>query len=354
MRLRDSEGTRVTSGDGKGGTPGGGRPTMADVAAHLGVSRQLVSLVLGDRPGPSATTRERVLRAAEELGYRADTAAQLLRRARSRQLGVLFTMEHPMDADLVEALYPAAAQLGYSVALSAMLANRTERQAIDELVGLRCEALVLIGMSAQAPEDLARVAERVPVVEIGQRTDAAGTDSVRTDAVSGVHQAVDHLVSLGHRRIAHVHGGELPSAPERRRGYLEGMREHGLDACVDLVPGAYTEEAGARAAAVLLDRDELPTAVVCCNDQSARGLMETLLRAGRSVPEDVSVVGYDDSRAARLSFLSLTSVRQDVARIAELTVGAAVERLEEDRTESRHVVLPTTLTLRDSTAPPRP
>lgn len=329
------------------------RPTMADVAAHVGVSRQLVSLVLGDRPGPSARTRERVLQAAEELGYRADTTAQLLRRARSRQVGVLFTMEHPMDADLIEALYPEAARHDYSVALSAMLANRTERQAIDELVGLRCEALILIGLSSQAPEDLARVAKRVPVVEIGQRTNAAGTDSVRTDAVSGVRQAVDHLVSLGHRRIAHVYGGDLPSAPERRAGYLEGMREHGLEAYVDLVPGAYTEEAGARAATALLARKRLPTAVVCCNDQSARGLMETLLRAGRSVPGDVSVVGYDDSRAARLSFLRLTSVRQDVNRIAELTLGAVAERLEEGRTESTHVVLPTTLTVRDSTAPPR-
>lgn len=268
-------------------------------------------------------------------------------------MGVLFTMEHPMDADLIEALYPEAARHDYSVALSAMLANRTERQAIDELVGLRCEALILIGMSSQAPEDLARVAKRVPVVEIGQRTNAAGTDSVRTDAVSGVRQAVDHLVSLGHRRIAHVYGGDLPSAPERRAGYLEGMREHGLEAYVDLVPGAYTEEAGARAATALLARKRLPTAVVCCNDQSARGLMETLLRAGRSVPGDVSVVGYDDSRAARLSFLRLTSVRQDVNRIAELTLGAVAERLEEGRTESTHVVLPTTLTVRDSTAPPR-
>ncbi|MEU3018123.1 MULTISPECIES: LacI family DNA-binding transcriptional regulator [unclassified Nocardiopsis] len=326
---------------------------MADVAAHLGVSRQLVSLVLGDRPGPSAATRERVLRAAEELGYRADTAAQLLRRARSRQVGVLFTMEHPMDADLVEALYPQAARLGYGLALSAMLANRTERQAIDELVGLRCEALVLIGMSAQAPEDLARVAERVPVVEIGQRTNAAGTDSVRTDAVSGVRQAVDHLVALGHRRIVHVHGGGLPGAPERTAGYLEGMRGHGLAAEADLVRGGYTEEDGARAASELLGREAVPTAVVCCNDQSARGLMETLVRAGWSVPGQVSVVGYDDSRAARLSFLSLTSVRQDVTRIAELTLEAVAERLEEGRAEGRHVLLPTTLTVRESTAPPR-
>lgn len=334
------------------GNDSGARPTMADVAAHLGVSRQLVSLVLGDRPGPSARTRERVLRAAEELGYRADTAAQLLRRARSRQLGVLFTMAHPMETDLVGALYAAAALQEYSVVLSALMATRTERRAIDDLVGLRCEALVLIGLSAQAPEDLARVASRVPVVEIGQRSGAVDTDSVRTDDAAGTRLAVDHLVSLGHRDIVHVDGGESPGAPERRDGYLAAMRDHGLDEWVEVLPGVYGEAAGARAANTLLARDRLPTAVVACNDQCARGLMATLVRAGRSVPGEVSVVGYDDSRVAGLPFLGLTSVRQDVERMAELAVDAAVARLDEGRTDSAHVMLAPTLTMRESTAPP--
>jgi DNA-binding LacI/PurR family transcriptional regulator len=328
-------------------------PTMADVAAHLGVSRQLVSLVLGDRPGPSARTRERVLRAAEELGYRADTAARLLRRARSRQVGVLFGLEYPMDAHLVEELYPAAAELGYGVVLSAMASTRSEREAIDELVGLRCEALVLIGLSAEAPADLARVAERIPVVEIGQRTGAEGTDSVGTADAVGVRQAVGHLVELGHRDIVHVDGGGLPGADERARGYAEAMRGHGLGDRVEILPGDYSEEAGARAARLLLAREVLPTAVVAANDLCAFGLLATLVRAGVSVPEDVSVVGYDDSRTARLSFLQLTSVRQDAARMARLAVRSAAERLDGGRTESRHLLLEPALTVRGSTAPPR-
>ncbi|MBR8742962.1 LacI family DNA-binding transcriptional regulator [Nocardiopsis sp. MG754419] len=327
---------------------------MADVAAHLGVSRQLVSLVLGDRPGPSARTRERVLRAAEELGYRADTAAQLLRRARSRQLGVLFSMAHPMETDLVGALYPAAALQEYSVVLSALMATRTERRAIDDLVGLRCEALVLIGLSAQAPEDLAQVASRVPVVEIGQRSGAVNTDSVRTDDVAGARLAVDHLVALGHRDIVHVDGGGLPGAPERREGYLAAMRDHGLGARAEVVPGAYDEDSGGVAARALLDRGALPTAVVAGNDLCARGLMATLTRAGHLVPDEVSVVGYDDSPIARLPFLRLTSVRQDVSRMAELAVAAAAARLDQGRTASDHMVLTPTLTVRESTAPPRP
>ncbi|NYH55495.1 DNA-binding LacI/PurR family transcriptional regulator [Nocardiopsis arvandica] len=328
-------------------------PTMADVAAHVGVSRQLVSLVLGERPGPSARTRERVLRAAEELGYQADTAARLLRRARSRQVGVLFGMGYPMDAHLVEALYPATAELGYGVVLSAMASTRSEREAIGELMGLRCEALLLIGLSAEAPADLARVAERVPVVEIGQRTGAEGTDSVRTADAVGVRRAVEHLVGLGHRAIVHVDGGGLPGADERVRGYAETMRGHGLGDRVEVLPGDYSEEAGARAARRLLARDSLPTAVVAANDLCAFGLVATLVRAGVSVPGDVSVVGYDDSRTAQLSFLRLTSVRQDAEHMARLAVRSAAERLDGGRTRSRHLLLEPSLTVRDSTAPPR-
>ncbi len=338
-----------------GGTgPAGRRPTMADVAARVGVSRQLVSLVMNDSPGPSAPTRQRILQAAEELGYRADKAARMLRRARSRQVGVLFTMEHPLDVHLVEAVYPAAAALDYGVVLSALLATRGEREAIDDLLGLRCEALILIGLSAAAPSDLATVAERVPVVEIGQRTGAEGTDSVRTADADGVRKAVDHLAGLGHRRIAHVDGGVLPGAPERVGGYLDGMRAHGLAALADVIPGDYSEEAGARAARALLARDALPSAVITGNDQSALGLVETLVRANVRVPQDVSVVGYDDSRTARLSFLDLTSVRQDAALMARLAVRAAAERLDDGRTRSAHLVLEPELAVRSSTAAPRP
>lgn len=339
-------------GDGRRRPDPARRPTMADVAARVGVSRQLVSLVLGGRPGPSAVAREQILRAAEEIGYRADTAARLLRRTRSRQIGVLFTMEYSLNAHVVEAIYPAAAELDYSVVLSAMLATRTERESIDDLLGLRCEALILIGMSAEAPTDLAKVAEQVPVVEIGQRTGAAGTDSVRTADAEGLRQAVDHLVSLGHRDIVHISGGDLPGSPERLRGYRKGLRAHGLEHRIDVLPGDYTEESGVRAARELLARPTLPSAVVACNDQCACGLVETLVRAGIDVPRDMSVVGYDDSRTAQLSFLRLTSVRQDAARMARLAVQSVAERLDGGRTESAHLVLTPTLTVRTSTGPP--
>ncbi|SEC96696.1 DNA-binding transcriptional regulator, LacI/PurR family [Streptomyces melanosporofaciens] len=328
------------------------RPTMSDVAARVGVSQALVSLVFRNQPGASADTRRRVFQAAEELGYRPDTAAQLLRRTRSRQLGVLFTMRQPHDVGIVEALYPAARKHGYTLVLNAMVETRDERQAMDELLGLRCEAIITIGTTFERHHPAAHVGGP-SIVEINPRTRAAGTDVVRTAERNGIRQAVDHLVAQGHRAIAHIDGGAMPAAEERRRGYRAAMRRHGLADHIQIHPGDYTEESGARAARDLLARAELPTAVIAGNDRCAHGLLGMFLRAGVHVPEDVSIVGYDDSQLARLSFIDLTSVRQDAAEAAEVAVRAAVERLDEGRTADRDIVLNPTLVVRGSTGPAR-
>src|SRR5690348_16911631 len=115
-----------------------GLPTMRDVAARVGVSQALVSLVFRNAPGASSETRERVFRAAAELGYRPDTAAQVLRRSRSRHIGVLYTMRQPWDVDLVEAIYPAAERHGYHIVLGALGPGRDERRADEELLAYRC------------------------------------------------------------------------------------------------------------------------------------------------------------------------------------------------------------------------
>ncbi|GAA1211036.1 LacI family DNA-binding transcriptional regulator [Prauserella alba] len=328
------------------------RPTMADVAARAGVSRQTVSLVLGDKPGPNPHTREHVLRAAEDLGFHADTAAQLLRRARSRQLGVLFTMEHSLDPLVIEGLYAAAAGLDYSIVLSAILPTRGVRQAVDELLGLRCEAIILIGLSIESPSHLTKIARQVPVVEIGQHTGGTGIGSVRTADEEGARLAVDHLVDLGHRDIVHVDGGSLPGSADRRNGYRARMNDHGLAGHVEILPGDYTEESGVRAAVELLSRSDRPTAVFAANDSCAEGLLHTLGRAGVRVPRDLSIVGYDDTRAAGMSYVDLTTVKQDATAMARFAVQACAERLDEQRTAEKDVVLTPTLTVRGSTAAP--
>src|SRR6201995_3971748 len=293
-----------------------GRPTMRDVAAHVGVSQTLVSLVLRNAPGASAETRERVLHAAAELGYRPDTAAQVLRRTRSRHIGVLFSLRQPFDIDLVEALYPAAERRGYRIVLGAIGAGRNDRQAVEELLSYRSEALILDGPTIKAAQ-LAPGAGQVPVVDIGRRSITGTVDVVRVADERGARLAVDHLVSLGHRSIVHIDGGDLPAAARRRRGYRQAMQRHRLRDEIRILSGDYTEESGATAGRSLLQDARLPTAIFAANDRCAHGVLDTLTRARVDVPGDVSVVGYDDSDIARLSFIDLTTIRQDATLRAE-------------------------------------
>jgi DNA-binding LacI/PurR family transcriptional regulator len=329
------------------------RPRLEDVAARVGMSPASVSMVLSGAPGPSAATRERVLEAAAELGYRPDRTASLLARRRTHLVGVQMQVGSAFHAELVEDLHEAAERRGYDIVLSAVTRTRDERRATETLVDFRCEALVLLGPVAPAAQ-LAALGRQLPVVVIGRRVAGGGVDVVRSADAGGVGQAVDHLVGLGHRAIAYVDGGRGPIAGDRRRGYRTAMRRHGLAEQVRVVPGDHTEAAGTRAARDLLAGGQggLPSAVVTYNDHCALGLLDELSRAGVQVPGRVSVVGYDDSTLSRLAHVHLTTVSQDARGQAEHAVAAAVERLDGGRTTPREVVLPPRLVVRGTTGPP--
>ncbi|WP_405071557.1 LacI family transcriptional regulator [Kribbella sp. NBC_01510] len=288
------------------------RPTMEDVAARAGVSRALVSIVYRDVPGASDETRARVFAAGDELGYRPDHRARLLGRQRTRLIGVAFDVRQPFHGDLVEALYPAAEALGYDLTLSAVTGSRREAVAIQSLLDYRCESLVLLAPAAP-PSALAALAEAQPAVVIARKVRAAGVHVVRTDDAAGSRLAVEHLLSLGHARIAHVDGARAPGAAERRTGYTRAMRRAGLEPLV--IPGGPTESAGAAAAR------ELPsdiTAVAAFNDACGIGLLHAL--RGR----DVSIIGYDDSTPSRLEHIQLTTIAQNADRLAAAALGLAI------------------------------
>jgi DNA-binding LacI/PurR family transcriptional regulator len=325
------------------------RPTLADVAARAGVSKSLVSLVMRDEPGAGAETRRRILDAAAELGYHPDSRARLLRSGRSRLLGVVFGIQHAFHADLVTALYAAARETGYELALSAVTPDRDETEATAGLLQDRCEALILLGPQTPAAR-LARLAGRLPVVVLARSVRDAAVDVVRTADADGMRLAVDHLAGLGHRRIAHIDGGRAPGAADRRRGYRDAMRHHGLDRHTRIVPGGLTEEEGTAGARVLLK--DPPTAVTVFNDRCATGVLDVLGRQGRAVPGDISVVGYDDSRLARLAHVNLTTVAQDTATMSRLAVARAVDRIDGAAVGRREVVVPPHLVVRGTTGPP--
>jgi DNA-binding LacI/PurR family transcriptional regulator len=325
------------------------RPTLADVAARAGVSVALVSIVIREAPGAGAESRRRVMQAAEELGYRPDTRARLLRSSRSRLLGVVFNVQAAFHGDLVTGLYTAADRAGYELTLSAVTPARDERHAVASLLQDRCEALILLGPLAPTAE-LAALAERLPVVVVARAARHRALDVVRTADDEGEQQAVDHLAALGHRRIVHIDGGRAPGAAERRRGYRDAMHRHGLTAQIHIEPGGLTEDDGATAARALLASGDPPTAISAFNDRSATGVLDVLHRARIVVPDRISVVGYDDDRLARLTHVNLTTVAQDTEQISTLAVGRAIARLDAAPVARRELVTPPRLIVRGTTA----
>ena len=322
------------------------RTTLADVAREAGVSVALVSIVMRDAPGASDATRARVRDVADRLGYVPDQRARLLRSTDTRLLGVTFDLHQPFHGDLVEHLYAAAADHGYDVAISAVAPSRDERSAVQALRRERCDALVLLGPDL-SPDELAALGADLPTLVVARRSGTPGVAAVRGDDELGVGLAVDHLVSLGHVRLVHVDGGSAPGAEERRRGFVEAARRHGLDPWV--LPGGATERDGVRATATLLEAAAPPTGVVAFNDHCASGVLDALLRARRDVPRQVSVTGYDDSRLAVARQDLMTTVSQSAREMAERAVAGALGLLAGE--PARDVVLTPELVARSTTGP---
>jgi DNA-binding LacI/PurR family transcriptional regulator len=325
------------------------RPTLQDVAERAGVSSALVSIVMRDVPGASAATRLRVRKAADDIGYRPDPRARMLRAQRSNLLGVVFTAGQEFHAGLVDGVYVAAETRGFDVLISCVTEHHDERRAVRTLLDDRCEALILVG-SELPSRDLLEIDARLPAVVLARKV--AKVNSVRSDDALGAALAVDHLAELGHREVTYLDGGRAPGAAERRNGVRRTAAAKSLAATIRA--GGLTEQDGAAAATALLEaREPLPTAIFAFNDRCALGLVDVLLRAGVRVPNDVSVVGFDDSPLAGLAHVDLTTIGQDSARLAELAVARAVGRIEDASTKVTDEVCEPRLVVRGSTGAPR-
>lgn len=325
------------------------RATLLDVAALAGVSRASASLVMRGAAGPSATTRDRVLAAAAELQYRPDPVAQALKRHRSKLLGVVFDARDSFHADLLDALYVSTTAAGYRMSLGARTPSRSIQDTVGDLLEARCEGIVLLGTEVERVVFDAHPGNTaVVLVGLGGRRDWA--DTVRTADDKGVEQAVRHLAELGHQRIAHIDGGSAAGSAERRRGYRRAMRRLGLAGHEQVVPGDHTEGSGTAAVQAWLSNGDLPTAVVAGNDRCATGVLDACLRAGVRVPNELSVIGYDNSQLAGMAHINLTTVAQDTEMLAADAVRCLVERLDDGRNDARAITLPPHLVLRGTTA----
>lgn len=326
-------------------------PTIREVARAAGVSTALVSIVFRNAPGASETTRARVFAAAEQLGYHANRTASLMKLRRTKHLGITMNVRSAFQGELAEEIHAAASQLGYQIVLSIVTAAHDESQAMETLLGFRCESAIMLG--SQLPEvRLRELARELPLVLIGRRVNIGNVDVVRSADHRGQALVVKHLAGLGHREIVHVDGGQQPISAQRRQGYRAAMRRYGLGDHVRVLTGGDSERDGHRAAAELLRGQRLPTAVCAFNDHCALGVIDTLANAGVRVPGDCSVTGYDNSLVAQLTAIDLTSVSQEPPMLAQSAVRAAIDRLEGHAAAATDTVLEPRLVIRGSSSPP--
>lgn len=345
MAARDGEGVSALTEESFGSQH---RVTMGDVARRAGVSRALVSIVMRDARGASEETRLRVLAAAEELGYRPDVRAQSLAGQRSRVIGVMFGVSvGEFHFELLDGLYAAADARGHNLVISPLTGSRDEATAARSLQGFRFDALVML--SPPTPKPL--LAGRIPLAVVGWHVDHPQVDVVRSDDEEGIRSAVAHLVGLGHRDIAHIDGGATLIADARRRAYVNAMRHHGLADRLRIEAGGQSQvDALAPARRLCVGRP--PTALVAYNDDIAVAAIGVFAQQGITVPNDISVVGYDDSAVGQLSPVPLTSVAQRPDELGRLAVERMVARVEQRRIVDREIVVPAELRVRASTAAP--
>ncbi|MFV2000483.1 MAG: LacI family DNA-binding transcriptional regulator [Acidimicrobiia bacterium] len=328
-------------------------PTILDVAEEAGVSKSLVSLVMRGSDRVSAASKDAVLEAAEKLGYRPNAAARTMVRQRSYVVGVMVSDFHnPFFADVIDGIDMTATDAGYrSILTTGNRVAKRERLAVTTLLEMRVDGLILV--SPAFHKDFAiEVSRAVPTVVIGKATRAPTVDSVTNDDRHGADMVVDHLVELGHRQIAHIDGGVGAGSQPRRTGYKRSMQRHGLESRILSVHGGFTEEGGRTGIRRLLAGGGHPTAVFVANDLAAIGVLEVLDTEGLGVPEDISVVGYDNTAMASSHRLGLTTVDQPRHDMGRMAAGLILAKIDGDSTIANHVVLPPKLVIRGSTAPP--
>ncbi len=331
--------------------------SLRDVAALAGVSVKTVSNVVNDYQHVRPSTRERVQRALAELNYRPNLAARNLRSGRSGIVALaLPELDIPYFAELARCIIRAAEQQSWTVLL-----DQTDGLAAREAVvldGIRDQLIdgLIFSPLASGPDVLARRRDDTPMVLLGERFAGSAADHVAIDNIAAAYDATTHLTSLGRQRIAAI--GARDGAPaaatahQRLAGYRQALtaagrpRRRGLVAQV----GWYHRSDGAGAMADLLDSGGRPDAVFCFSDLLALGALRTLAERGIRVPDDIAVIGFDDTDDGRFSTPSLSTISPDKERLATLAVDMLASRIAGDRTgPARDVQAPYTLLPREST-----
>jgi LacI family transcriptional regulator len=329
------------------------RVTIRDVAAQAGVSVATVSKVINGRYGVAASTFARVQAVIDELGYEASLVAQSLRNHRTNVIGILVADLEPYSAELLKGAADAIRGSGYELVVYSAGGRSTdqvgwERRYLSRLSGTLIDGAVLVTPT------VVDVHYGAPIVAVDPHTGTSDLPTIDADNLHGGRLATGHLLDLGHRRIALLSGRpDLQSAQLREQGYREAMRDAGIPVEEILVEiGAYEPAVSAEAARRLLAGDRPPTAVFAANDLSAIAAVTVATELGLRVPEDLSVVGFDNIPDSALCRPPLTTVDQPIQEMGRRAIDLLVKLIRGDTVDTTHVTLATRLVVRDSTARP--
>ncbi|HWQ11518.1 MAG TPA: LacI family DNA-binding transcriptional regulator [Roseiflexaceae bacterium] len=332
------------------------RSTIREVALRAGVSHQTVSRVINNSPDVAEATRELVMRVIAELDYHPNAQAVGLSRNRSDIVGVVVdTVTEPFFSHILDGVLRGLRSRG-RLMLLATVDNASQLDAIDALQrSRRIDGLVIVLPLATSLDRVRMVSSRVPTVHVDLQYDLDDVSGVSVNNFQGAYIAVQHLIDLGHRRIGIITGRrDIPVGQVRLDGYLAALRDYGIPFDEALVArGDFSHQSGRAGAEELFGLETPPTAIFACDDQMAFGAIHALRQRGVRVPEDCSVIGFDDTFDAARFSPPLTTVHQPLREMGELAAEFVCRLIDGQALEQPRVTLDTHLVIRESTAPAR-
>lgn len=324
-------------------------PSIRDVAARVGVSHQTVSRVINGGKNVKPATVDKVQRALDELEYRPNAAARALATSRSKTLGILTTsLQFYGPSSALVGIEQAAREAGYWVSSASIDPANPDSisEVLAHFLSQSIEGLIIIAPQQPVFDALSRIPLDLPFVTL-QGSELFGSETMSVNHRAGARLATQHLLSRGHTNIMHIAGPDSwIESRARTQGFMEEMAAYGLNYPEPIV-GDWTADYGYSAGNHVIK--SRCTAVFCANDHMALGLIHALHDAGIRVPEDISVVGFDDTPESAHTLPPLTTVRQDFAELGRQSVAALVSAISGDKVEIQRTIQPE-LIIRGSTA----
>ncbi|MBC8126295.1 MAG: LacI family DNA-binding transcriptional regulator [Gloeobacteraceae cyanobacterium ES-bin-144] len=333
---------------------------MADIARECGVTKMTVSRVLAGRDGVKKSTREKVMAAASRLNYEVNSLAQSFSSNRSGVIGIATPFDGLLGSSYFKDAVNGFRRVLDDTVISFSLFDTNSESFND---GEKLEKLYrqrrvdgLLLLAVHTTDQFLKTLEqlRIPMVVVGERVDYPNVCSVSCRDRDGMRQVCEHLFQLGHLQIGFVEGpGDFSTAARRKEGFIESCQKNQVKIPIGCFQqGHYNTRGGREAGRILLRQNPRPTAIICANDAMAYGVVESVRELGLRIPQDISIVGFDNETAAADMFPPLTTVHQPVSEMGEHAAQILLDAITDNKLPVGQKALDVSLIVRESTAPP--